>query len=675
MPAEQNPAVDTLRWNDGVLEMIDQRLLPARVEYVRFDSAAAVADGIQKMVVRGAPAIGCAAAYGVALEALRQKDQSASQFSARMEEAFSILAASRPTAVNLAWALQRMRDVMRTDATPAEMAERLLDVAHQIHAEDIRVNRAIGEHGAQLLPDGARIMTHCNAGSLATAGHGTALGVIRSAIAHGKKLTVVAGETRPFLQGARLTVWELMRDGIPVTLITDNMAGHLMSRGEIDAVIVGTDRVAANGDVANKIGTYMIAVLAKRHGIPFYVACPLSTLDLSLENGAAIPIEERASSEVTGYGDVQWAAEGVTVRNPSFDVTPADLVTAIITEQGVIFQPTREKLAALSWSSDGGTVPTGVRPLLLSMIFSFRNEEENIPELVRRVSDAVNSVEGVTCEMVFVNDDSTDRSLEVLKELQARYPIRIVNMSRRFGVTPCVLAGFENMRGDAAITMDTDLQDPPDMIPEMVARFRAGAEVVHTTRTHREGEGPFKMWLTKRAYRVINYFSDIHLPENTGDFKLLSRRVVGEILNLSESDPYLRGLAVWVGYKQDFIYYRRQARYTGKTHFPLLSKGPVREFVRGLASFSAAPLYFALLSGFATTAFSMALVLYALVAKLTGVAVQGTSGILIAISFFSGVILFTIGLIGLYVGRIYNEVKGRPRYIVKEILEPSPRTN
>jgi dolichol-phosphate mannosyltransferase len=236
-----------------------------------------------------------------------------------------------------------------------------------------------------------------------------------------------------------------------------------------------------------------------------------------------------------------------------------------------------------------------------------------------------------------------------------------------------VLAGFEHARGDAVLMMDSDLQDPPELIPEMVARYRAGAEVVHTTRTHREGEGAFKMWVTKRAYRVINYFSDIHLPENTGDFKLLSKRVTREILSLSEADPYLRGLAVWVGYEQDFVLYRRQARFTGATHFPLLSKGPVREFVRGLASFSAAPLYFALLSGFATTALSMALVVYALIVKLTGAAVRGTSGILIALSFFSGVILFTIGLIGLYVGRIYNEVKGRPRYIVKEVIEPPRR--
>jgi len=667
--------VETMRWKDGALEMIDQRVLPGRIEYVRYDSAAGVAEGIRTMVVRGAPAIGVAAAYGIALEALGQKEKSKAEFLVKLDDAFTVLTASRPTAVNLAWALRRMRTAIDGlgDSNPSEIAKRLLDLAHEIHAEDIRVNRAIGEHGAQLLTDGARILTHCNAGSLATAGHGTALGVIRSAVAAGKRLTVVAGETRPFLQGARLTVWELMQEGIPVTLITDNMAGHLMAKGEIDAVIVGTDRVAANGDVVNKIGTYMIAVLARRHGIPFYVACPLSTLDLSIATGAEIPIEERASSEVTGYGDVQWAAEGVAVRNPAFDVTPAELVTGIITEKGVIFEPNREKLVTLR-SPGSAIAREPFQPILLSVILSFRNEESNIPELVKQVSAAASKIEALSLEMVFVNDDSTDRSLELLQDLQRIYPIRIVNMSRRFGATPCILAGFENARGDILIPMDSDLQDPPDLIPEMVARYRAGAEVVHTTRTHREGETAFKMWVTKRAYRIINYFSDIHLPENTGDFKLLSRRVVNQMLRLSESDPYLRGLAVWVGYKQDFVLYRRQARFTGTTHFPLLSKAPVKEFVRGMASFSAAPLYFALLSGFTTTALSIGLVIYALIAKLIGTAVQGSSGILIAISFFSGMILFTIGLIGLYVGRIYNEVKGRPRFIVKEVIEPPSRS-
>ena len=349
MSSSQGNGVQTLRWCNGQLEMIDQRVLPAEFRYVRYDSAEAVAHGIRDMVVRGAPAIGCAAAYGIALEALRQQDAPASDFTVLVERAFAVLAASRPTAVNLFWALRRMRMRWQSIAAQpaASQAQALLDEAHEIFAEDIRVNRAMGEHGAALLADGARVLTHCNAGALATAGHGTALGVIRSAVEAGKRISVVAGETRPFLQGARLTAWEMVQEGIPVTLITDNMSGFLMSRGEIDAVIVGTDRVAANGDVANKIGTYMVAVLAHRHRIPFYVACPTSTIDMSIAEGAAIPIEERASEEVTGFRDYRWAADGVSVRNPAFDVTPAELVTALITERGVVHQPNRERLARL----------------------------------------------------------------------------------------------------------------------------------------------------------------------------------------------------------------------------------------------------------------------------------------------------------------------------------------
>jgi methylthioribose-1-phosphate isomerase len=349
MIASQANSVETLRWCDGQLEMIDQRVLPAEFRYLSYGSAEAVAGGIRDMVVRGAPAIGCAAAYGIALEALRQHEATADAFTAAMERAFDVLAASRPTAVNLFWSLKRMRVRWQSVAAlpPRAQAQALLAEAHDILQEDIRVNRAMGEHGAALLPDGARVLTHCNAGALATAGHGTALGVIRSAVEGGKRISVIADETRPFLQGARLTAWEMVQERIPVTLITDNMAGFLMSRGEIDAVIVGTDRVAANGDVANKIGTYMVAVLARRHGIPFYVACPISTIDMSIPDGAAIPIEERAAGEVTGYRDCQWAAEGVQVRNPAFDVTPAELVTALITERGVIEQPNREQLERL----------------------------------------------------------------------------------------------------------------------------------------------------------------------------------------------------------------------------------------------------------------------------------------------------------------------------------------
>jgi methylthioribose-1-phosphate isomerase len=227
------------------------------------------------------------------------------------------------------------------------LAALLLTLAHDIATEDVRINQAMGTHGAALLADGARVLTHCNAGALATAGHGTALGVFRSAVAAGKKISVIADETRPFLQGARLTAWEMVQENIPVTLITDNMAGHLMKQGEIDAVVVGTDRVAANGDVANKIGTYMVAVLAHRHGIPFYVACPLSTIDMQLPNGDAIPIEERSPDEVTGFGAQRWAPQGVKVRNPAFDVTPAELVSALITEKGVVHQPNEAKLKKL----------------------------------------------------------------------------------------------------------------------------------------------------------------------------------------------------------------------------------------------------------------------------------------------------------------------------------------
>jgi methylthioribose-1-phosphate isomerase len=266
-----------------------------------------------------------------------------------MNEAFETLAASRPTAVNLFWALERMRAVLDNNGSgpPAAIAARLLEEAHRILEEDLAANRAMGARGSALLDDGCRVLTHCNAGALATAGHGTALGVIRSAVAAGKRVSVIVDETRPFLQGARLTAWELARDGIPVTLITDSMSGHLMGRGDIDAVIVGADRVAANGDVANKIGTYMIAVLARRHGIPFYVAAPLSTIDSRLASGAAIPIEERDPAEVRGYAGVEWAPAGVQVRNPAFDVTPADLVTALITEKGVVHAPNRRKIAAL----------------------------------------------------------------------------------------------------------------------------------------------------------------------------------------------------------------------------------------------------------------------------------------------------------------------------------------
>jgi len=309
--------VEALRWKGDRLEVLDQRLLPDRVEYLTCRTAAEVAGAIRGMAVRGAPAIGCAAAFGIALE---PKDSS-----------YEVLAKSRPTAVNLFWALERMR---RAKDKRAE--------AEGIFAEDVAINRAIGEHGAALVPQGARILTYCNTGALATAGHGTALGVVRSARAKG--ISVIACETRPYLQGARLTAWECMQEGIPCTLIADNMAGYLMSRGEVDLVIVGADRIAANGDTANKIGTYSLAVLARRHALPFYVAAPLSTFDPRTVDGAHIPIEERGAEEMTGYRGVRWAPEGVRVKNPAFDVTPAELITAIVCEKGVIKTPSRERL-------------------------------------------------------------------------------------------------------------------------------------------------------------------------------------------------------------------------------------------------------------------------------------------------------------------------------------------
>lgn len=341
-------SVETMRIENGVLQLIDQRVLPLAFETVMCRNAAETAEAIRSMVVRGAPAIGCAAAYGVALEARIAAGQMRPIFDATLEQAFSILAASRPTAVNLFWALERMRRLWTQQGhMPSdEVAALLFHEACAIYEEDIAANRAMGAHGAALLAQDARVLTHCNAGALATAGHGTALGVIRSAVEAGKNISVIADETRPFLQGARLTAWEMVQEKIPVTLIADNMAGHMMKSGAIDAVIVGADRIAANGDVANKIGTYMVAVLAARHNIPFYVAAPLSTFDLSAASGDAIPIEERSADEVTGFRNVRWAPEGVLVANPAFDVTPAELIAAIITEKGVISRPDRNTVAA-----------------------------------------------------------------------------------------------------------------------------------------------------------------------------------------------------------------------------------------------------------------------------------------------------------------------------------------
>jgi methylthioribose-1-phosphate isomerase len=316
-------AIEPLRWRGGALELLDQRRLPDEVAYLRCTTAADVAAAIRDLAVRGAPAIGCAAAFGVVL-------------GKGGEDAYALLARSRPTAVNLFWALDRMRRARDLEAE-----------ARAILAEDLAANRAIGAHGAALVAEGARILTYCNAGALATAGYGTALGVLRAARDAGKRVTAIVCETRPVLQGARLTAWELMQERIPAVLITDNMAGHLMSRGEVDCVVVGADRIAANGDVANKIGTYPLAVLARRHALPFTVAAPVSTFDLRVANGAGIPIEERAADEVTGYRGRRWAPEGIAVRNPAFDITPAELVSAIVCERGVIAAPDRERIQAL----------------------------------------------------------------------------------------------------------------------------------------------------------------------------------------------------------------------------------------------------------------------------------------------------------------------------------------
>jgi len=331
-------SIKPILFENGILKMIDQRLLPAEEVWLEYTDYRAVAEAIQTMVVRGAPAIGVAAAFGAAFGARSIVATGFEEFMAEFEQVCAVLAATRPTAVNLFWALERMKTCARAHAQQAgaDLKAHLLAEAVEIAEEDDRLNRTMGKNGEPLIPDGGRILTHCNAGALATGGYGTALGVIRAAVEAGKKVAVFADETRPWLQGSRLTAWELMRDAIPVTLICDNMAGHLMSKGEIDCVIVGADRIAANGDTANKIGTYTVAVLAKEHGIPFYVAAPISTIDLAIPDGSHIPIEERSSREVTHSGERQLAPTGVAVRNPAFDVTPARYITAIITERGVV---------------------------------------------------------------------------------------------------------------------------------------------------------------------------------------------------------------------------------------------------------------------------------------------------------------------------------------------------
>ncbi len=340
----------TIDWHDDTVVMIDQRKLPGAEVYVTCRTASEVARAIKRMVIRGAPAIGVAAAMGIALGVRRSRATGTKQLATEFQKTCELMAATRPTAVNLFWAIDRMKSTFAAAAQRGESATEikagLEAAARAIDAEDVQSCRAMGGHGAALVPDGARILTHCNAGALATGGYGSALGVIRAAVEQGKRVSVVADETRPFLQGSRLTAWELVRDGIDTTVITDSMAGALMQAGAIDLVVVGADRIAANGDVANKIGTYTVAVLAKEHGLPFYVAAPVSTIDLATPDGTRIPIEERQPREVTHVGPTRIAAEGARIRNPAFDVTPGRYVTAIITEHGVCRPPFEASLGA-----------------------------------------------------------------------------------------------------------------------------------------------------------------------------------------------------------------------------------------------------------------------------------------------------------------------------------------
>jgi methylthioribose-1-phosphate isomerase len=341
----------TIEWKDDAVVMIDQRKLPTSEVYVTCKTANEVAKAIKTMVIRGAPAIGVAAAMGIAVGMTRSRATGTKQFTTEFQKTSDLMAGTRPTAVNLFWAIERMKKAFAAAAQEGqsvdEIKRRLVDEARAIHDEDVQSCRTMGAHGAELVPSTARILTHCNAGALATAGYGTALGVIRAAAEQGKTIAVLADETRPFLQGARLTAWELIRDGINTTVITDNMAGAMMRLGQVDLVVVGADRIAANGDVANKIGTYSVAVLAKEHGIPFYVAAPLSTIDLNTADGSLIPIEERTDREVTHVGATRVTPDGAHIRNPAFDVTPAKYVTAIITERGIARAPFAESLAQL----------------------------------------------------------------------------------------------------------------------------------------------------------------------------------------------------------------------------------------------------------------------------------------------------------------------------------------
>jgi methylthioribose-1-phosphate isomerase len=341
--------VKTIVWKDNQVVMIDQRKLPMQERYVICKGYRSVIRAIKGLVIRGAPAIGVAAAMGVALGALKIRTNNREQFEGKLDSICQEVMAARPTAVNLAWAVERMRRVAYENVhrSVKGIKSRLVEEAQKMLDEDIAINQAIGRHGQKLLEDGSRVLTHCNAGALATGGYGTALGVARAAVEAGKQIEVFADETRPFLQGARLTAWELKESGIPVTVITDNSAGYLMQHRKIDAVIVGADRIAANGDVANKIGTYMVAVLAKTHKIPFYVAAPLSTIDASVKSGKEIPIEQRDEKEVTHFQGKRTVPQGVAAQNPAFDVTPHRYVSAIITERGIVSPPFKVRIRQL----------------------------------------------------------------------------------------------------------------------------------------------------------------------------------------------------------------------------------------------------------------------------------------------------------------------------------------
>src|ERR1700692_2719056 len=342
--------IQTLEWTDSGVRFIDQTKLPMEETYVNCKTYVEVADVIRNMVVRGAPAIGVAAAMGIALGVKNSKAENGADLKTDFDQICETIRQTRPTAVNLFWAIRRMTEKFESlRARPiAQIKQALVEEAQRMHAEDIAANQAMGRHGATLMPSSGGVLTHCNAGALATAGYGTALGVIRAAVEAGKKIHVYADETRPFLQGSRLTAWELMKDGIPTTVISDSMAGAMMKQGKIGAIVVGADRIAANGDVANKIGTYTVAVLAKENGIPFYVAAPLSTVDFETASGNQIPIEQRNSREVTHIAGKQMVPDGVRVENPAFDVTPAKYVTAIVTERGIARAPYDESLRSLA---------------------------------------------------------------------------------------------------------------------------------------------------------------------------------------------------------------------------------------------------------------------------------------------------------------------------------------